>query len=74
MGTQLEQMFDRAFKQFLKSERDNTLSGTSQPNLCGRPAMALEAERTREGLEGYVVDTEYNCNIGKVKTIIDDNA
>lgn len=74
MRTQLDQMFARAFEQFLRTERDNILRGTSEPNLCGRLAMALEAERTKEGLDGYVVDTEYNRNGSKVKTIIDQNA
>lgn len=67
-------MFARALERFLNTERENILRGTSEPNLCGRLAMALEDERIREGLKEYVVDTEYNRNGGKVKTIIDHDA
>lgn len=74
MRAQLEKMFASAFNQFLGTERDNILKGTSEPNLCGRLAMALEVERTKARLSGYVVDTEYNRNGGKLKTIMDDKA
>lgn len=74
MRKRLEQMFTRAMCRFLREERDNILQGISELNLCGRLAMALEAERAQERLDGYYVDTEYNRNGGKVKTILDDNA
>lgn len=73
MKVQLEQLFARAFQQFLATERENILAGISEPNLCGRLAMALDRERASEGLDGYDVDTEYNRNGGQVKTIIDHN-
>jgi hypothetical protein len=52
MRKQLEQMFARAFEQFLKAERDNILRGTSELKLCGRFAWSdrNEARSRRDTL------------------------
>jgi len=69
----LARLFDQAFVAFLKDERENLLSGVAEQNLCGRFAMFLDRERASFGLESYFVDTEYNRNGGRVKTIIDEH-
>jgi hypothetical protein len=69
----LAPLFWGAFGDFLQEERDNILNGVSEQNLCGRLAIFLEGHRRDHGLTHYVVDTEYNRNGGKIKTIVDDN-
>jgi hypothetical protein len=68
----LAPLFDEAFAAFLGEERENLLSGIAEQNLCGRLAMELERRREGRGLNGYFVDTEYNRNGGRIKTIIDE--
>lgn len=70
----LATLFFAAFSEFLKCERENIMSGVSEQNLCGRLAIFLEGHRRDHDLDEYVVDTEYNRNGGRIKTIVDDNA
>ncbi|TBA92716.1 hypothetical protein [Rhizobium ruizarguesonis] len=71
---ELAPLFYAAFEDFLGQEADNITNGTSEQNLCGRLAMLLDRQRQEVGLVGYFVDTEYNRNGGKVKTIIGEVA
>jgi len=71
-GHELVELFWAAFERFLSDERDNILNGSSEQNLCGRLALAMERCREERGINGYFVDTEYNRKQnGEVKTIIE---
>lgn len=72
MLERLQQIFFAAFELFLVEEADNILRGTSERNLCGRLAFLLEREARAAGLNRYRADVEYNRNIGRVKTILDE--
>ncbi len=70
----LANVFKSAFEEFLKTERDNILNGTSERNLCARLAPKLEKFALENGFDNYFADVEYNRKQeGKVKTIIDEN-
>lgn len=70
----LSNLFWGAFEQFLREEAGNIANGTSEQNLCGRLAMLLDGQRRDAGIQGYVVDTEYNRNGGEIKTIIGEQS
>ncbi len=70
----LEEIFDDAFRCFLKEERNLIATDANERTLCGRLAMKLEKGMLSGGIRGYYVDTDYNRNQGgkrgKIKTII----
>src|SRR5689334_460709 len=73
MTEQLREIFWQAFGEFVESEADNILNGTSEQNLCGRRAPAIERLAHDEGFDQYRADVEYNRKQrGAVKTILDD--
>ena len=65
-------VFDEAFAEFLRRERDNIINDISERNLCGRLMLYLDASRDRYGLYDYYTDAEYNRNKGDIKRIIHD--
>lgn len=66
-------MFQEAFKEFLRRERDNILNNVNERNLCARLAMYLDQVRQRHKIEGYYADVEYNRKQnGQIKTILDE--
>jgi hypothetical protein len=55
-------LFEVAFREFLRRERDNIGADISERNLCGRLMLYLDAAREQSKLERYFVDIEYNRN------------
>jgi hypothetical protein len=71
--TELKDLFQEAFKEFLCRERDNILNNVNERNLCARLAMYVDQARQRYKIEGYYADVEYNRKQnGQIKTILDD--
>jgi len=65
----LKGIFDNANKKFLKKDKQLIEDNVSERSWYSRIAMYLENELRKEKYsEDYVVDIEYNRNMGKVKT------
>lgn len=66
-------LFEEALSEFLQSESENICLGTSERNLCGRLAIALNSHLGAYDFDRYYVDTEYNRKQdGQIKTILDE--
>ena len=72
MQDDLRSLFRESLAQFADDDSLNILNGTSERNLCARFALVLERNAHASGFEGYFADVEYNRNLGRVKTIIND--
>ncbi|MCG4261178.1 hypothetical protein K6W36_11430 [Acetobacter senegalensis] len=67
---QLSQLFRNSLTQFLSSDRENIVNGTSERNLCSRLSIILERNAKALGLDDYSADVEYNrMQDGKIKSI-----
>src|SRR5689334_6632657 len=72
MTDQIAELFESSFGEFLSRESANILTGISERSLCTRLSIYMDRLRQKLGLEKYFVDTEYNRNGGRIKTILDD--
>lgn len=68
----LKQVFQESLEEFFITETNLIKSGVAERCLCTRFAMILETKAKAKGFVNYFADTEYNRNLGKVKTILDD--
>ena len=65
-------VFEDAFKIFLEKEGENILNDVAERNLCARLSFYIETILSKNGLDNYFSDPEYNRKQnGKVKTILD---
>lgn len=68
----LKKIFNTANKIFLSKEIDLIKSNVSERCLCASLKSYIEHELINtETYKNYYVDTEYNRNAGRIKTIID---
>lgn len=74
MENELINIFWNANQIFLENETKNIINKVSERNLCGRLAIYLDDNLRVSNFSGYYVDTEYNRNGGKIKTILDKNS
>ncbi len=65
-------IFEKANKLFLQEQKGLILSKVSERSWYTPFAMYLKEEMRRNNIIGYIIDTEYNRNGGKIKTILDD--
>jgi hypothetical protein len=72
METKLNQIFVEAKDLLFTNDIDNILKNVSERNLCGRLAIYLNDKIRENRLDEYFVDVEYNRNLEKPKTILDD--
>lgn len=67
------EIFENTNELFLKKEKEFLLSGVAERSWYTRLSIYLNKLIEEVGInEYYFVDTEYNRNLGKVKTILDD--
>ena len=69
---ELLQLFLNANAQFLKEDKDLLITNVSERSWYSRFSCYLENLRKKNHINGYYVDTEYNRNDGKLKTMLDD--
>ncbi len=69
----LKKLFERANKNFLKSDFDLIASNVSEQTLCSALKTRFEKQLELAGIDDYFVDLEYNRNNGKIKTVIEDD-
>ena len=74
MTEQAMNLFEDAYANFLRMEKENILSNVSERNLCARLGMAINDVREKHGYADYFIDAEYNRKQnGQIKTIINDD-
>ena len=69
----LKKMFITANEKFLINDNSLIKDNVSERSWYTRLAIYLENEIKENKINGYCVDTEYNRNNGKLKTILDNN-
>lgn len=69
----LKKMFINANEKFLINDNSLIINNVSERSWYTRLAIYLENEIKEKKIIGYCVDTEYNRNKGKLKTILDYN-
>lgn len=67
-------MFNSTLKEFLERDRESIVADVSERNLCGRVANYLQVNADKAGLKGYYAEVEYNRNLGRLKTIVDEQS
>lgn len=67
-------IFEQASDLFLKNQKKLILSGASERSWYTHFSMYLNNKIDEQHINGYYVDTEYNRNDGKLKTIFDNNS
>ena len=65
-------VFEKASASFLKEQKDLITSNVSERCWYTPFAIYLNEEIKKNNINGYYVDTEYNRNGGKLKTIFDN--
>ena len=65
-------IFEKASASFLKEQKDLITSNVSERCWYTPFAIYLNEEIKKNNINGYYVDTEYNRNGGKLKTIFDN--
>lgn len=70
----LQDLFIQANELFLKQEKELILSTVSERSWYTRFAIYLNKILEETNIKDYYIDTEYNRNNGKLKTIFDSNA
>lgn len=70
----LVDIFENANKMFLTEQKKLILSGVSERSWYTSIAMYLDKFLNDNEICGYYVDTEYNRNDGRLKTIFDDES
>lgn len=73
MCKELINIFERANKRFLHKNTAFIMSGVAERSLCNALAQCIFLEISNSKYSKYHVDTEYNRNNGKVKTIYNDD-
>ena len=68
----MKRMFSATLKEFLERDRESIIADVSEQMLCGRFATYLQINANNSGLKDYYADVEYNRNMGRVKTILDE--
>ncbi|WP_409342327.1 hypothetical protein [Paenibacillus sp. MBLB4367] len=66
-------LFETANSKFLNLQSDLITSGVSERTLCGALMLYLYEEIKGTDFSNYYVDVEYNRNMGKVKTIVNED-
>ncbi len=69
--TELMEIFEKASRTFLKEEKELILSGVNERCWYHPFADYLKEEMAYRNIDEYYVDTEYNRNNGKLKTMFD---
>lgn len=70
--TQIIDVFEKANELFLKEQKDLIISNVAERCWYTSFAIYLNEQITKNNIKGYYVDTEYNRNKGKLKTIFDN--
>lgn len=70
MNDKLIRIFETANDSFLINDRDLILSNVNERTLCTALSQHLLSTLSHTEYKKYHVDTEYNRNNGKIKTII----
>lgn len=73
MHKELMNIFEKANKRFLYENAAFIMSNVSERSLCSALAQCIYLEINNSKYSQYHVDTEYNRNNGKVKTIYNDD-
>lgn len=69
---ELRSIFEKASELFLEKQKELILSGVDERCWYHPFANYLENEMENKNIRGYHVDTEYNRNKGRMKTMLDD--
>lgn len=70
--TKIIDIFEKANELFLNEQKDLILSNVSERSWYTQLALYLNEKIKKNNIIGYYVDTEYNRNKGKLKTIFDN--
>lgn len=73
MYKELISIFEKANKRFIDKNTPFIMSDVSERSLCNALAQCIFLEISNSKYSKYYVDTEYNRNNGKVKTIYNDD-
>lgn len=73
MHRELIEIFEKANKRFLYENAAFIMSNVSERSFCSALAQCIYLEIQNSKYSQYYVDTEYNRNNGKVKTIYNDD-
>lgn len=73
MHKELINIFEKANKRFLYENAAFIMSNVSERSLCSALGQCIYLEINNSKYSKYYVDTEYNRNNGKVKTIFNDD-
>lgn len=65
-------IFYKANKDFLQSNLNNILAGTSERNWCALLMVEMKKHLSKSIYKDYYVDVEYNRNNRKIKTIMNE--
>ncbi len=68
----LVEIFNSANNRFIEENKQLIYDNISERTLCGELKSCLEEEIKHHKIKGYKTDVEYNRNMGKLKTIINN--
>ena len=72
MNSKIISIFEIANSSFLTNDRELILSNVNERSMCTALSQHLTSNISCTKYKKYHVDTEYNRNNGKIKTIIDN--